>query len=300
MSDKQIFYSKIIIAQIGAFFISSFLVKEVFLGGIPVVQPEFKREVKESPQMVKATIDSAVAVLQKESTSVITREDYPDEKDSAGTSPPPWIFEPFLTEAVTQIPTPTSMPVQPSDNPTQASPTRGIEGTPTSFPIPSWMRNPNPTTPPIPPTSRPLSTVRPLPTATTAPVQNPPPSTGNDSLEEQTIALINQRRQEAGLGSLTKNAYLTAAARKHSADMTSKGFCSHTGSDGSDPNKRARDAGYPGNPYGETIGCGHQTAQSIVNGWWESPGHKEILTNGGIRSIGVGWVGSNQTALVGQ
>ena len=29
---------------------------------------------------------------------------------------------------------------------------------------------------------------------------------------------------------------------------------------------------------GEAVGCGYTTAQSVVDGWWNSPGHYAVLT----------------------
>lgn len=118
------------------------------------------------------------------------------------------------------------------------------------------------------------------------------------------VTLINQKR--GGLPALSVNAQLTEAARRESRDNSKRGSvgdCSHTGTDGSNFTSRAKDAGYSGFAHGETIGCGHQSAQAIVDAWWNSPGHHAILTNGEITMIGVGWESSNftaQTAVVGR
>lgn len=126
---------------------------------------------------------------------------------------------------------------------------------------------------------------------------------GGSGIEGEIIQLINQRRGQDGLLALSYNAALTQAARRQSRDNSSRGSvgeCSHTGSDGSDFVRRSSEAGY--NAFGETVGCGHSSAQSIVDAWWNSPPHKAILTNASIKVIGVGWAQdkhSAQTALVG-
>lgn len=116
--------------------------------------------------------------------------------------------------------------------------------------------------------------------------------------EAQMVELINSRRAGMGLSVLTVSEPLVAAARRHTRDTT--GCSGHVGSDGSTPLKRAREAGYTGNVYGETVGC-YPDPASIVEAWWQSPDHFAILTHERIRVIGVGWRSNptQQTALVG-
>lgn len=156
------------------------------------------------------------------------------------------------------------------------------------------------------PTITPIPTIKPttIPTQVVEkPTSAPPPvalsSAGANlsAIEQEMVTLINQKR--GSLPALVVNAQLVEAARRESRDNASKGNvndCSHTGSDGSNFATRAKDVGYTGFASGETIGCGHQSAQAIVDGWWNSPGHHDILTNGQITTIGVGWVAGNQTA----
>lgn len=102
-----------------------------------------------------------------------------------------------------------------------------------------------------------------------------------------------------GLSILSVNSQLVAAARRHSKDLSERGFCGHTGSDNSTPWTRAREAGYTGRVYGETVGCGYPTAAAVVDAWWGSPGHKAVLTYSGATVIGMGWWERRQTAMVG-
>lgn len=133
--------------------------------------------------------------------------------------------------------------------------------------------------------------------------QNVSVSVAGGGMENEIIQLINQKRAADGLSILSQSGALTQAARRHSRDnsaRTSVSDCSHSGSDGSDFVRRAAEAGI--GAYGETIGCGHGSAQSVVDAWLNSPPHKAILTNGSITVIGVGWAQdkhSAQTALVG-
>lgn len=118
------------------------------------------------------------------------------------------------------------------------------------------------------------------------------PVTGAPSLtseEQATVDLINSRRAAQGLGTLAVSTSLVTAARRHSNDVGPRGLCQHNGTDGSSPWDRAADAGYTGFAAGEVIGCNYDSAPSVVDGWWASPGHHDILTNADVDEIGCGW-----------
>ncbi len=107
--------------------------------------------------------------------------------------------------------------------------------------------------------------------------------------ERQTVDLINQRRASMGLGQLQVNMSLTQASRRHSSDIGPARLCQHEGTDGSSPWDRIAQAGYAGFAMGEVVGCNFPTAQSVVDGWWASPGHYAILTDAAAVNIGCGW-----------
>ena len=107
--------------------------------------------------------------------------------------------------------------------------------------------------------------------------------------EQQTIDIINARRSSMGLATLRSDPALHRATRRHTADIGPQNLCQHNGTDGSSPWDRAAQAGYTGFAMGEVVGCGYQTAQSVVDGWWASPGHYAVLTSADARAIGCGW-----------
>ena len=92
-----------------------------------------------------------------------------------------------------------------------------------------------------------------------------------------------------GLSTLRINPALSAAARRHSNDIGPRGLCQHNGTDGSSPWDRISQAGYTGFGAGEVVGCNYDTPLSIVDGWWNSPGHYAILVDPTINDIGCGW-----------
>jgi uncharacterized protein YkwD len=107
--------------------------------------------------------------------------------------------------------------------------------------------------------------------------------------EAQTISIINQRRAALGRGPLQLNPQLSAAARRHSNDIGPAGLCQHNGRDGTSPWDRIAQAGYTGSAMGEVVGCGYFSPQSVVDGWWNSPGHYAVLTDPNANDIGCGW-----------
>lgn len=143
------------------------------------------------------------------------------------------------------------------------------------------------------PLSRPASVgYRPpqRPFATTTLPQAPEvTTTPTDVLEQQTVDLINQRRVALGLGTLRVDSHLVAAARRHSDDIGPNGLCQHEGTDGSSPWDRIDQSGYTGFGNAEVVGCGYDTPESIVDGWWNSPPHHDILINPETNDIGCGW-----------
>ena len=108
-------------------------------------------------------------------------------------------------------------------------------------------------------------------------------------LESDVIDLVNDERAAEGLGPLSYDANLTAAARGHSQDMGLNDYFDHIGLDGSTPGDRITEAGYSWNTYGETIAAGYATPAAVVAGWMASAGHRANILNPNFCDIGVGY-----------
>jgi hypothetical protein len=108
------------------------------------------------------------------------------------------------------------------------------------------------------------------------------------SLAEQVVALVNQRRAEAGLHPLRVNAQLQQAAQRYAQYMADTNTFSHTGSDGSTPYSRMAAAGYRGTMMGENIARGFGSASSVMDAWMNSSGHRANILNPGYTELGVG------------
>ena len=111
----------------------------------------------------------------------------------------------------------------------------------------------------------------------------------SSQLINQVVELTNQERAKAGLQPLTLNNQLTQAAQDHSDSMAVDDFFSHTGADGSSVGDRVRETGYNYSTAGENIAAGQRTAEDVVEGWMNSPGHRANILNPNYTEIGVGY-----------
>jgi uncharacterized protein YkwD len=110
------------------------------------------------------------------------------------------------------------------------------------------------------------------------------------ALENQLFTLVNQRRAEAGLAPYTRSPELDAAARRHAQDMATNNNQSHTGSDGTTFSQRILAAGYPGEPTGENMVWGFDTAEGAMNWWMNSEGHRNSILSPTSNQIGIALV----------
>jgi len=81
---------------------------------------------------------------------------------------------------------------------------------------------------------------------------------------------------------------LNDAAGEHARDMLRRGYFEHRGSDGSEPRDRVRRAGYKSRLTGENIALGPQSAEEVVAGWLDSPGHCANIMEPRFQDIGIG------------
>jgi uncharacterized protein YkwD len=125
----------------------------------------------------------------------------------------------------------------------------------------------------------------------------------NRSYELEILRLINAERAAVSLPPLLEHAALTQAARRHSEDMGAHAIRGHIGSDGSTPEQRMREEGYPGTPWTEASNFNRSTPQEIVRGWMSSSLHRDIVLDRTSTEIGVGYAASpdgiyHQTAVI--
>lgn len=109
-----------------------------------------------------------------------------------------------------------------------------------------------------------------------------------DGEEWAFVDLINGYRGSLGLGPLTINYELGAAADYHSYDMATYNYFDHSFSDGTDAGTNIRNFGYTGSTWGENIAAGMATAQEVLVAWQNSPDHDATMRNPAFTEIGIG------------
>jgi len=122
---------------------------------------------------------------------------------------------------------------------------------------------------------------------------------------DQGAAVLNQinaTRAANGCGPVAFNAQLTASAARQANDMLEHGVQGHTGSDGSSPAQRIRDAGSASYARINEIvfwstGPGGTPAAAVT--WWmNSPRHRAIITDCALTDAGFSAVSSGDKFTV--
>ena len=117
--------------------------------------------------------------------------------------------------------------------------------------------------------------------------------------EDDVLHLVNQARAKSGCcgdegcfaasGALAMNPQLRRAARAHAKDMAERDYFAHDDPDGLTPFDRMRESGFRGCAMGENIASGQPSAEAVVEGWLNSPGHCANIRNPGFDQLGVGY-----------
>jgi len=123
----------------------------------------------------------------------------------------------------------------------------------------------------------------------------------DEAFEQEVLRLINQIRLDNGLLPLKRVDTLTSAARFHATDMSEEGYFSHTGHDRingelveSCPWNERIQTYYAGwNSISENIAAGFSTPQSVVDGWMNSPGHRQNILSSANWETGIGYFMGN-------
>jgi len=109
------------------------------------------------------------------------------------------------------------------------------------------------------------------------------------SLEDQVVQLVNNERTSRGLNPLSSNWELARVARIKSEDMYRNNYFSHQSPVYGSPFDMLRNFGISFSAAGENIAYGQTTAQSVMNSWMNSSGHRANILNSNFTQIGVGY-----------
>lgn len=145
-----------------------------------------------------------------------------------------------------------------------------------------------------PVTEKPVTQKPATPTTPATPSTPSTPSTSPtasiSSIEQQVLTLTNQERAKAGLKPLAADTALMASARAKSADMSNNNYFSHNSPTLGSPFDQMKARGITYRAAAENIAMGQRSAAEVVQGWMESPGHRENIMNGNYTHIGIGYV----------
>lgn len=116
-----------------------------------------------------------------------------------------------------------------------------------------------------------------------------PPVSASGDVAAETIRLVNIQRARRGLGPLTADPKLTAAARFHAEYMAKNDCFDHTCRGGPTFIERIGKAGYPYRAAAENIAAGMASPAEIVEAWMTSKGHRANILNPDVDEAGVGY-----------
>jgi len=196
--------------------------------------------------------------------------------------------KPAPTKPVPSTPEAKPAPTKPVPSTPEAkpAPTKPVPSTPEVKPAPT---KPVPTTPEVQPAPtapvQPTPEVKPAPTTPAEPAQNASVS----AIEKEVLDLTNVERQKAGLAPLQTDSKLMNSARQKSTDMATNKYFSHTSPTYGSPFDQMKANGVTYKSAAENIAMGQRTAQEVVKGWMESPGHRQNILTAGYTHIGIGY-----------
>ena len=134
-----------------------------------------------------------------------------------------------------------------------------------------------------------------IPVATPAPTRSAPPRASTSAYydtEVRIFDLINAERRHQGLAALVFNPQLDQMAKIQAANMARLQKMAHTLRESQLPTlgDRARYVGYPFGRMAENVAQGFPTAESVVQGWMSSSGHRHNVLNADLAETGIGVV----------
>ena len=142
--------------------------------------------------------------------------------------------------------------------------------------------------------------------ACTIPVSTTPspsaPSTAPSTLaakESRIFDLINAERRRQGLPALVYNPQLDRMAKIQAQNMARFQKMAHVIPESDLPTltDRARDSGYPYARLAENVALGYPSAETVVEGWMASKGHRANILQRDVEETGIGIARSSAGGL---
>ncbi|KAB7707203.1 hypothetical protein F9802_09355 [Bacillus aerolatus] len=107
-------------------------------------------------------------------------------------------------------------------------------------------------------------------------------------MEKQILNLVNQERAKTGAAPLKFAADVEKVAQLKSEDMMKNNYFDHNSPTYGSPFKMMDQFGVAYTFAGENIAAGYSTAEAVMKGWMNSPGHRANILNPNYTEIGIG------------
>ncbi|SET25729.1 CAP domain-containing protein [[Clostridium] polysaccharolyticum] len=116
----------------------------------------------------------------------------------------------------------------------------------------------------------------------------------NGSYQQQVIDLVNKERRAAGLSTVTTTSKLESAAYKRAEEIVE--VFDHTRPDGTSFYSVLGEYQILYTACGENIAWGQRTPAEVMEGWMNSPGHRQNILSSKYGKVGIGYYTVNNRA----
>ena len=106
--------------------------------------------------------------------------------------------------------------------------------------------------------------------------------------EKLMLDSVNVERAKESLDPLSWCPALARSATAHSVDMSLNNYFEHESLDGREISDRAKAQGYDYRTVGENIAVGQRDVAEVMEGWMNSPGHRENILRPQFTHLGSG------------
>ena len=112
------------------------------------------------------------------------------------------------------------------------------------------------------------------------------------SMTGQVVNLVNKERKANGLSSLSLDSQLAKLAQLKAEDLAKNAYFSHTSPTYGSAFDMMKTYGVSYKTAGENIAKGQKTAESVMDSWMNSSGHRANILKSDYTKIGVGYAKS--------
>lgn len=119
-------------------------------------------------------------------------------------------------------------------------------------------------------------------------IEKEPVADSHAELAGQIVHLVNEERAKAGVKPLKYVADVSKVAQLKSQDMIKNNYFDHTSPTYGSPFKMMDQFDINYTFAGENIAAGYSTAEAVMKGWMDSPGHRANILNPNYAEIGIG------------